>query len=1160
MKRHVPFPPLQDKQALASDPEEIVWLSASAGTGKTQVLTARVLRLLLRGVPPETILCLTFTKAGAAEMAERIQQVLGAWVRLPGPLLFKDLQNLGEDCGPEAQARARTLFARVLDARGGGLRIQTIHSFCQTLLAGFPAEAGLAPGFRPIEGREEAALRQSVLADMVSDAARNGHPGVIERLQTVAGRLGEDGTRAFLARCAAAPDAMESLGPAQAIEVFVRRALSDGIDDIHGYLVARCDDAVIDRDGWARLRSMHGNWLTKAGQPRANCEEVVALITAWLAADPEARIERFTELRLIWRKQDGDWRKALPDDPGYLPLVESLETWLLALDDLRCARDLAPVLASALRLGQEYALAYRDAKRAHGVVDFNDMIRRTVALLATPGMGDWVRFKLDQATDHILIDEGQDTNAAQWDIVKALSAEFFAGDGAKADARRTLFVVGDYKQAIFGFQGTDPEQFNEARAYFDAKVSDADGTLRDLSLASSFRSSPPILDLVDATLDTLGHEAIGLPRPDPRHDSFKGGSGSITLWPAVGGGAMADPDTETAEDAEQWLDEAKLTFARTLAKRIKGWITPESTTALYLRNQGGRQVEPQDILILLRSRGDLARLIVSRLYEEGVPVAGVDRLRLNAPVAVMDLLAAIRFALQPLDDLNLAALLVSPLIGWSQQELYDRAFGRKAPLWRHLRATLSAENLAVPEAILAMADFRTPHHFLETILSGPIRGRAKLIERLGEEARDPIEELLNAALSFERDAPPTLQLFVDWFDRGDVEIKRDPSKPESAVRVMTVHGAKGLQAPVVILADATSDPDFRPSRDLDWQVGWSVAKQADSPAAALTLPIFRPRKAEMTRALTQCAERSDKRERQEHWRLLYVGLTRAEEHLFIGGALTPRQAAKTMGPDCWHMRVGEAMRALDAQVDADEALVHAAVAPPAGERKSPSASGALPVLPDWLLQKAPTEARPPRPLAPSASEVEDSEASPPPDATLRAAAQRGKHLHSLFERLPDVAPDRRRAVATHWLEHSAGVADAAARDALVTDALAVIEDTYFAPLFSPEALAEAPLAGVVGERVIAGTVDRLLVGKDGVLVVDFKTGRRVPRHLSAVPEAHLAQMAAYVAVLRGIFPDRAVKAALLYTSGPGLIVLDDQTVEAHKPGYRDQQDKLGGTS
>ncbi len=1132
---HSPFPLLKNEQARASHPDERVWLSASAGTGKTQVLTARVLRLLLRGVSPESILCLTFTKAGASEMKERINERLGKWVRLSRPELHKDLENLGEPGDDAAVAHARTLFARVLDARGGGLRIQTIHSFCQSLLGSFPAEAGLIPGFRPIEGREEKRLQHTTLADMVSDAERGGQLGTIDRLQALAARLGEDGARAFLGRCAAAPDAMADLGVG--IEAKVRRWLGLGDVDPEALLLAACTDGGFDEDSVHALRALNMEWGTKTAMKR------VEVITEWLSLPPELRLKYILDLTSVWAKADGDIRSfgkgQAPQDSEYAIYASDLFSFFNGLLELRTLAQTAQDLASALAIGQDYARAYADAKRATGAVDFNDMIRATVALLAQPDIGPWISYKLDQATDHVLIDEAQDTNAAQWEIVKALTGEFFAGEGAKGNMRRTLFVVGDYKQAIFGFQGTDPNEFNLAREHFDAAARQANQNLLDLSLASSFRSGPPVLELVDATLDGLGHEALGLPRPDPAHISARGGSGSVTLLPPVSGIADGDEEGDVEGDEEQWLGDAELTFARDLAERVKGWTS--GAQRLRLRNRGDQPAEPEDVLILLRSRGEMARLIVSRLIEAGVPVAGVDRLRLNAPIVVMDLLACMRFVLQPLDDLNLASLLVSPLIGWTQDTLYERAKGRRGDLWGHL-----GESKPEPlRQMLGMADQTTPHRFLEAILSGPMRGRAKLIATLGEEARDPVEELLNAALAFERDAPPSLQLFLDWFDRGDVEIKRDPSKPERAVRVMTVHGAKGLQAPIVVLADATRDPDFNKPRDLNW-----IAEEG------LTLPVFRPRKPELVGSLRESAEVGDAKRREEHWRELYVALTRAEEHLFIGGALTPKQR-KGMGPDCWHMRVGEALRALGATSDGAGALIHAgagAILPaPKGIRDGDGKTGDLP---SWLSSAAPEEARPPRPLAPSKLEGDDTEASPPPDPRLREAARRGIRLHALFERLPSVAADRREAVADHWLAQSEGVADAAARAELVSAALAVIDDPQFAALFGPDSLAEAPLAGVVGERVISGTVDRLLISADEILVVDFKTGRRVPASATSAPEQHKAQMAAYAAVLSGIFPDHSIRAALLYTSGPKLITLDAATLTAHKPGYRDQQDKL----
>jgi ATP-dependent helicase/nuclease subunit A len=1119
---HSPFPELRNEQARASHPDSSdVWLSASAGTGKTQVLTARVLRLLLYGARPESILCLTFTKAGAAEMANRINEILAAWVRLPATLLAKDLMNLGEDHGPDAVEFSRTLFARVLDARGGGLRIQTIHGFCQSLLGSFPAEAGLTPGFRPIEGREEEALARSALADMVADAERGGLAWVTDRLQRLSHRMGEEAARAHLRRCASAPDAMTALGVG--VEAKVRRWLGLGDADVDAMLLAGCTDGGFDGVALDRIRALNIAWGTERAM------EKVEAITDWLAMSAISRVEHILVLTGVWAKVDGDLKSLTkgwaPQEPDYAALVKAQYAHFNGLLELRQLAQTADEVANALIIGQYYSRTYANSKHAAGVVDFNDLIARTVALLHDPGMGAWIGYKLDQATDHILVDEAQDTNADQWAIVKALAGEFYAGDGAKAAMARTLFTVGDYKQAIFGFQGTDPNEFARAFDHFAAFAQGAERDVLDLSLSQSFRSSQPILDVVNAVIETVTPEAFGLAKvPDQHVSATRGQSGTVTLWPPVGIDAATDEN-----DEEGWIASSERAFAAQLAAQVKAW----TIGGLMLRNEG-RLAEAGDVLILVRSRGELARLIVSRLYEAGVEVAGVDRLRLNAPIAVQDLLACIRFVLQPADDLNLASLLVSPLIGWSQETLYDYAHGRKVGLWQHL----GERKPEVLSSLLSIADLTSPHCFLEHILSGPMRGRHKLLARLGEEARDPIEELVNAALAFEREAAPSLQQFIDWFDRGDVEIKRDPSQPGNAVRVMTVHGAKGLQAPIVVLADATSDPDFKNPRDLNW-----AAEET------LKLPLFRPRKAELVGSLKTSADESDRREREEHWRLLYVALTRAEEHLFIGGALKRKQQKEGLGVDCWHARVEAAMLSMGLKMDGGGAIRLVVEEPTRNPKRD--ATPAIPVIerPDWLDRHAPIEARPPRPLAPSAIKPEDTVSDPPLIAQVRAAAEKGIFLHSLFERLPDVEPARRREAADRWLTLSAGVSNAAQRMQLIDAALAVIENPDFADIFSAKALAEAPLAGVVGDQVVAGTVDRLLIREDSVQVVDFKTGRRVPAGVEAVPPHHLAQMAAYAAVLESIFPGRRVEASLLYSHGPKLIALPPQALASYKPGF-----------
>jgi ATP-dependent helicase/nuclease subunit A len=941
--------------------------------------------------------------------------------------------------------------------------------------------------------------------------------------------LGEGGAEKFLRTCARSAEALDGLP--SGIQPFLRRSFDLPSGDIDAAIASSCADDAFDIASLRRIAALNAGWATGGGLKRADT------IAAWLAMPPERRGAGLAELHLVWAKADGDPRSfgkgQAPQDPDYAELATRLHGRCAELMGMKALADYADLLAQGLEAGREYARAYAAAKRRSGAVDFDDLIRATLELLGKPGMGEWVRFKLDQATEHVLIDEAQDTNPRQWAIVAAIADEFFAGEGTRPWAARTLFTVGDYKQAIFGFQGTDPIYFHAAhqrfarlaQLYADYEVEARE--LETLSLTHSFRSTRPVLQFVDAALAALPEPGMGALSDLEAHASLVEGPGTVSLWPVtIEGGSEADE--------EEWIGDATRKLAGDIAKAIKAWLD----SGLMLESKG-RKLRPEDVMILVKRRGELASLIVARLYAEGVPVAGVDRLRLNAPLAVQDLLAAIRFALQPEDDLSLASLLVSPLIGWSQDQLMAAAVRERGGLWRHLRANQPEERLAPLYELLRRADLATPYRFLEEILSGPLQGRRKLLLRLGAEARDPIEELLNAALNFESVATPSLQRFLDWFDRGDVEIVRDAAQPQGAVRVMTAHGAKGLQAPLVILADATVDPSRSPRDMLLW-------KPEDHDGEKF--PIFRPRAAERGGPLDAAIDEADARELEEHWRLFYVAATRAEERLVIAGALGPM--AKGVPPEAsWY---AAASRAFDAmEVPAEGAREFRGLVPeaPVPLRGIHAASAGDPApLPAWIAQPAPEEARPPRPLAPS-SLGEDLVADPPPNPAMRSAAERGRLLHALFERLPSVVPQAREAAAERWLAGAGGVTDPALRAELTAAALGVTEDARFADLFGADSLGEAPIAGVVEGVVVAGTVDRLVVTPECVRVVDFKTGRRAPATIEDVPVYHIRQMAAYAAALAVIFPGRIIEAALLYSAGPKLHILPPALLAEHKPRF-----------
>lgn len=1147
--------PLTEGQAAAVVPAQNIWLSASAGTGKTQVLTARVIRLLLEeGVKPENLLCITFTKTGAAEMAERINRLLASWVQMKGADLAKDLMAIDADHSPAAQTRARRLFASVLDAPGGGLQILTIHSLCQSLLSSFPEEAGLVPGFEPVEGREQAELYRRSLADVILAADQDGRTWLTAALQRLSLDFGEERAQKFLHRCAAAPHVMAQIPGDDGAAIFIRRHLGLAYDGtILEILTELLSDGAINRAAITAIAQMNAEWATKRGLERA------AKINQWLAMSDAERAENFAMLHGFWSKGDGDPMIAskgyTPPHETYAEIALSLYGWTSALQATVRVAEYAERMAPALLAGKAFAARYQENKRLHGLVDFDDMIRKAADLLSGSGVAEWVRYKLDQQIDHILIDEAQDTNNAQWRIIRALADDFFSGNAAKGGVNRTVFAVGDYKQAIFGFQGTDPENYREAGRFFDERIKTTGAELQQIVLSRSFRSTRPILDFVNAVIDIGGPENFGIDEPIQPHFSEISDAGSVELFAPVvaerdngsgdesgdsGGDNAAAMPGAADEDEEGWLSSEK----RILAHRIAAYVRKLVDEAPILARSGKRLVAG-DIMILLRSRGELGSFLVGQLHDKKVAVAGIDRLRLQQPLAVQDMLSAVRFALQPGDDLSLACILVSPLIGWSQDDLLRHGYRgpkhKNKSLWQFLRTNPQhAGDMALLSGLLNQADYGTVYHFFEYILSGEMAGRRKFTARLGRETLVPIDELLNAALQFEQRHGGGLQNFLDWFERGDSEIKREGLAGANEVRVMTVHGAKGLQAPVVILADVAADPDANKDRDYAITLG-------DGGAVPL-LPI---NKGERHGVLADIANQKERADHQEHYRLLYVAMTRAEERLIMAGALGHRAKDRGAPEQSWFALIERALQSMGCVYEADalwERTMRYSVGYQNAGAERHVAPRPLPVqetAPPWLRISAPEEQRPPRPLSPSHLDDNDYGEAPASPA-MRVAAEKGRLIHALFERIggEDTAEMLRRA--RDWLRIN-NINPAIENDALLADVEAVITKPEWRVFFGPDARAEVPLAAVVGASVITGRIDRLYIGPDHIQILDFKTGRNVPGNPADLPRANLRQMAHYTAAAEMIFPGKRVEASILFTHIPRLITLPPELLAPHRP-------------
>ncbi len=1129
--------PLRDdateRQVQAARPDASTWLSANAGSGKTRVLTDRVARLLLSGVAPERILCLTYTKAAASEMQNRLFQRLGAWAMLEDAALRAELAQLGIDeaSGGADLGRARTLFARAIETPGG-LKIQTIHSFCAALLRRFPLEAGVTPLFTEMDDRAAELLR----AEIVEDLAAGPGPGAAALARFAAHYTGEDlaAVTAELVRHRAAfaefldDDGARALfdlppgfdAPALLGEVFLggEAGLRDALLP-HLEAGKKTDQnaaallAGLELPGMAALDALEKLFLTGAG-----------------AKEPfTAKTDAFPTK---------DVRNALPPE-----LADRLADWMRRVER---ARERRLCLAAAERtaalhgLAHAFLPAYQARKEARGWLDFDDLILNARNLLNDPAVAAWVLYRLDGGIDHILVDEAQDTSPLQWEVIEKLAQEFTAGAGARPDVPRTIFVVGDKKQSIYSFQGADPEAFDRMQQDFAARLEHTGTPLQSLTLEYSFRSAAPILRLVDLCFQ--GRDRAGF-TPDSQHRAFKTDlPGRVDLWPVV------PPDKDEGEDPP-WNDPVDrlgrqhhtVVLARRIAAELKRLI--DAGTTLPDGKGGGRPLRPGDIMVLVQRRSDLFHEIIRACKTEGLPIAGADRLRVGAEIAVRDIAALLSFLATPEDDLSLATALRSPLFGWSEQRLYTLAHGRgRKFLWQRLREAEAeyAAEIAVLSDLRDRIDFLRPYELIERILTRH-DGRNKLLARLGPEAEDGIDALLGQALAFEQNAVPSLPGFLLWMETGELEIKRQMDSAGDQLRVMTVHGAKGLEAPVVVLPDCGKRlvqlrDETLPFAD---QVVWSMPAQA------------------APEAMQQTREELKAAQARERDRLLYVAMTRAEQWLIVA-------AAGDLGNDgaAWHevVRRGmEAAGAVPASLPGGEGLrLEAGDWDVAASAPAPAADPPPPPLEPAFRQPAPRPAPVPEVLSPSAlggAKALPGEGGQDP----LAARRRGTALHLMLEHFPQLPRADWPALAQRLLDRAADrLAEDTGPDAppppppppgeaeeLRTRAQRLLEAPELARLFAPGTLAEVDITAALPQldgRRVHGTIDRLIVAPDRVLAVDFKTNVTLPDSPAAVPDGLLRQMGAYAAALAQIYPDRRIETAILWTEAPLLMPLPHDLV------------------
>lgn len=1103
------------RQIAAANPAVSTWLSANAGSGKTRVLTDRVARLLLENVSPQNILCLTYTKAAATEMQNRLFKRLGAWAMKDDNTLRAELAELGVNdiADPERLAHARTLFARAIETPGG-LKIQTIHSFCSSLLRRFPLEAGVSPVFTEIEERSAKLLREDVVEQLATGPDAGKFANVASYYS------GEDFSK-LTAEIVRNKTAYLHGSPITKIwdqfglpTGYTRETLSSEVflGDEEKLLTQLI--GVLNSEGSVTDRKA-ANLLSTIDLKSLSSNSLEPLISVFLSG-PKTKVPNSAKVGRFPTK------KVAQNHPE---LIASLEPLMLRVEAAR-ERYFGLYSAEKSKVMCEFAnvflAAYEAHKEARGWLDFDDLIIKARALLTDPDVAQWVLFRLDGGLDHILVDEAQDTSPEQWKVIELLAQEFTSGRGARTDHQRTIFVVGDKKQSIYSFQGADPKAFDRMKHHFENRLSSVEQQLHDRSLDHSFRSSHAILKTVDAVFQQTDGRGIG---GVPNHIAFQDDlPGRVDLWPVV-------EKTDEPEERE-WFDptdklavnDPQIVLADHIAQKIETLI---KTGSIPDDSGSFRDISAGDFLILVQRRSPLFHEIIRACKNRNLPIAGADRLKIGAELAVKDIVALLSFLSTPEDDLSLAAALRSPLFGLSENQLFKLAYGRnKSSLW----STLIKKQDEYPgqfETLIQLRNatgFMGPYDLIERILTR-FNGRERLLARLGAEAEDGIDALLNQALSYERAETPSLTGFVTWIEAGDVEIKRQAESAGDKIRVMTTHGAKGLEAPIVILPD-TAKRQAPPSND--------ILSSDDG------IPLWRPPADKRPDVIAKLLAEHKTRQEEERMRLLYVALTRAETWLIMCAAgdvgededswfSLVKSGLETLGAATQDQPTGRGLRyqhgTWDAAMNIDD---------------KPTTQKDRPKL-DWLKAPAPAPIEDDKILIPSGLGGAKVMSGDHDALDETAAKERGNHIHLLLEHLPTIDPK----IWQEFTYSQLSTLSASNADTLLTEVQTILQSPDLKHLFASNTFAEVGVSATLPDhnnRKIHGIVDRLIVTDTHVLVVDYKSNALIPTTPTDTPEGLLRQMGAYQIMLQQIYPNHQIDTAILWTRSATLMPLPHNIV------------------
>ena len=1142
--------PLQTlkKQREASSPDSSAWVSANAGSGKTFVLAQRVVRLLLDGTDPSRILCLTFTKSAAAEMAMRVFRTLGDWTSLSDQELIVEIEKIeGRKPDDKALTNARRLFARALETPGG-LKVQTIHAFCEAVLHQFPLEAGIPSHFEVLDERRENDLLAESRSKVLQFALQHPEHELGLVLTSLIDLMSDSAVEMAIKEVITKRDKFRQwLSQYPSLD----QALHDFKSNLgikQGEDLSSIDQEIVSASLFSESQ-WHG--LVVALSEGGKSDNIKARFIA------DAAVTKNLEQKCrLWKSvfftKSGEPAKRLYSNAvkqGHPDLCEKLDEEqerLINIEERRKNIFVATGTVGLLRFADRVLQEYEGTKIQRGLLDFEDLVIRTADLLSTSQASLWVQYKLDHGLDHVLVDEAQDTSPRQWEVINSLTDEFFSGYGAR-DLNRTVFAVGDEKQSIYSFQGAEPTFFAKMRKSFASKTDEAGKKFNDVQLNLSFRSTKEILGAVD-TVFANARAFKGLSQDSERlvHESIRGIElGLVEVWPPELTQETTREDDWTKPIDREGPESPMFRLADRLADKVYDLIENDHISA-------------GEILILVRKRGPIIEVLNRALKRKGISTAGSDRLVLTEHLAVKDLISLGEFLLLEEDDLSLAEVLKSPLIGLTEEQLYELAYERNMTLFEALRQKAGQEKIYL-DSLNRLKEWQKeigvlqPFEFYSKVL-GRDGGRLLFKQRMGVEVDDVLDEFLMMAFDYELLNVPELQGFLSWLVAAPTQIKREFSSTSDVLRIMTVHGAKGLEANVVFMIDSGGNPVHPSHNPAILEIFGNEDTQQIKGMSWLPPKLDRPD------WLNQRIELEQEYSREEYRRLLYVAMTRAKDQLYICG-WAPKKGPH---PDCWYSLVEEALE-VDAEKEFDETgeikyfrWILKDQTRESSKIKSPKVSRKKDIaqLPSWINKQVTLKQQSVH-VTPTSIAKLSKRGVQYYNNFIRSGVQNlinqdsnnalliGNCMHRLIEILPNIDKSQRVEIATNVLKQMLMNEFDSLSNQIIADVIKILDDEKFSKIFAPNGRSEVDVTGIVKGKhntsfEITGRIDRLIVSENEVQIIDFKTTQQPPDKVEHVQREYVLQLGIYHQLLKSLYPNHQIKCALLWTHNATLMEIDEE--------------------